>query len=506
VEGRPYFPAPTGECPTYVENTEWLPLVDGAAYLPELADRLSELDAGDSLVIHGFEFDARLDLRGLQPGDPGYLSLGQRLAQLAADGVDVRIVLAGQRAAALLPVPALAGFRRNVAIARGLQRYRPPGWPAANPPPLQGKVLLDKSGPVVGSNHLKSVALIRRGSVTAFVGGIDLTLSRYDEQPHERMRRHGSAWGWHDAVVRLRGPAAARAHAVLAERWTATAARARRFHRVLPFTRLRVASSPVPAAPMQEAVDGQGTEVRVLRSAPPRPSWLLRRRVPNVAEVFETLTSALQAAQRYVYIEDQYLGEQAGGHSDYELYPFLFDAAARGVKLIFVGSGVRDSDDPGIHLRPINRSINRDLQQKVIDRLPPEHRDNVTVHRVARVTVHAKIVLIDDEFACIGSANMFSRSMSGTDRELSTAIMTTTSLVRDLRVRLWAEHLRTPVPETLRPALENLDISLGIWRTSWSAASARYWREPGSPPGFAPGRRALIPVPQRRSLLARLHR
>ncbi len=123
-------------------------------------------------------------------------------------------------------------------------------------------------------------------------------------------------------------------------------------------------------------------------------------------------------------------------------------AAARGVRLVFVGSGVRDSDDPGIHLRPINRSVNRDLQHKIIDKLPRELRDNVSVWRVSRVTVHAKIVLIDDVFACIGSANMFSRSMSGTDRELSTAIITTSSLVKDLRAQLDDEHrsVLRPVP------------------------------------------------------------
>ncbi len=283
MEGRPYFPAPTPDCPTYVGDTEWLPLVDGAAYLPELADRLAELGHGDSVVIHGFEFDARLDLRGWEPGDPGYLSLGERLARLAADGVDVRIVLAGQRLAELLPVPALSGFRRNVANARRLQRWRPRGWPAENPPPLQGKVLLDKSGPVVGSNHLKSVALVRRGVVTAFVGGIDLTLSRFDEAPHDRMRRRGMRWGWHDAVVRLRGPGAARVHAVLAERWTSSAARAARVHRIVPFTRLRVATTPIPAPPAQEPVAAADDVVRVLRSAPPRRTGLLRRRVPNIS-------------------------------------------------------------------------------------------------------------------------------------------------------------------------------------------------------------------------------
>lgn len=505
MEGRRYFPASTPECPTFVDDSEWLPLVDGAAYLPELADRLAELGDGDSVVIHGFDFDPRIDLRGWQPGDAAYLSLAERLARLAAEGVDVRIVLAGQRAAALLPLPALAGFRRNVASARRLQRWRPRGLPADLPPPLRGKVLLDKSGPLVGSNHLKSVALIRRGVVTAFVGGIDLTLGRFDAQPHDRLRLHRRRWGWHDAMVRLRGPAAAHAHEVLAERWTTAAARARRVHRIVPFTRLSIASTPVPAAPEQDAVAAPGTAVRVLRSMPPRRTGLGRRRTPNIAEVYETVTTALSAAQRYVYLEDQYLCEEAGGDTDYELYPLLRAAAARGVKLIFVGSGVRDPDDPGIRLRRINRSVNRDLQRKIIDELPADLRDNVSVHRIARVTVHAKVVLVDDVFACIGSANMFSRSMGGTDRELSTALTTSTTLVRDLRVRIWAEHLRTPVSDTLRPALENLDISLGIWRSTWSAASPSYWREPGQPDGFAPGKPALLPVPPRRSLRTLLH-
>lgn len=492
ADGRPYLPAATTECRTYVDDSEWFPLVDGAAYLPELADRLAELGDGDSVVIHAFELEPGLDLRGWQPADPGYLSLGERLASLAMEGVDVRIVLAGQRAAALLPLPALAGFRRNVVVRHRLQRWRPRGLAEDAVPPLRGFVLLDKSGPLVGSNHLKSVALVRQGVVTAYVGGIDLTLNRFDKQPHDRLRLHRARWGWHDAMVRLRGPAAARVHELLAERWSSTARRTRRMH--------RVTGTPVPVPPPQQPVRAPGTAVRVLRSAPPRRTHLGLRREPNVAEVFGTLTTAIAAAQRYVYIEDQYLEEQAGGDADYELYPVLCAAAARGVKLIFVGSGVRDPADPGIHLRQINRRINGDIQRKIIDELPVESRDNVAVYRIRRATVHAKIVLVDDAFACVGSANMFSRSMGGTDRELSTALATSTSIVRDLRVRLWAEHLRTPLSAELRSALANLDISLGIWRASWSSAPAKYWRASGAPPGFAPGRRALIAVPPRRRL------
>jgi phosphatidylserine/phosphatidylglycerophosphate/cardiolipin synthase-like enzyme len=112
------------------------------------------------------------------------------------------------------------------------------------------------------------------------------------------------------------------------------------------------------------------------------------------------------------------------------------------------------------------------------------------------VTVHAKIWLIDDMFACIGSANMFSRSMVGTDSEMSTAVATSTSFVRDLRVRLWAEHLRAPLTAELTRSLEDLDLALGMWRPEWTPAEqpASTWREPGSPAGYQPTESVLRAV------------
>ena len=118
------------------------------------------------------------------------------------------------------------------------------------------------------------------------------------------------------------------------------------------------------------------------------------------------------------------------------------------------------------------------------------------MHRVEGLTVHTKLVLVDDVFACIGSANFFSRSMVGTDSEMSAAMVTTGTAVRDLRVQLWAEHLRTPLTDELRPALENLDLAMGIWREEWLPADVptETWLAAGSPEGFAPAERVLFSV------------
>jgi phosphatidylserine/phosphatidylglycerophosphate/cardiolipin synthase-like enzyme len=222
------------------------------------------------------------------------------------------------------------------------------------------------------------------------------------------------------------------------------------------------------------------------------------RTIPDggLQQIHRTLTHAMARAQRYIYLEDQYLEESVGGDTAYELYPHLRDAAARGVKVVLVGSGVRDPEDIEISLRPINRTLNKDLRDKLVAPLPPALRSNVVVYRVERTTVHAKLTLIDDVFANVGSANMFSRSMMGTDSEVAVALDTDTDAARELRIALWAEHLRTPLTGRLRAALGDLNLALGMWRDEWlpTGAPRETWQRPGVPAGYAPAERALALV------------
>lgn len=161
---------------------------------------------------------------------------------------------------------------------------------------------------------------------------------------------------------------------------------------------------------------------------------------------------------------------------------------------MLVCSGRKDPVDAGVN--KFRRRVTGDVQRGVIDQLDPADRGNVIMHRIEDLTVHTKLALVDDVFASIGSANFFSRSMRGTDTELSTAFVTTGDQVRDLRVRLWAEHLRTELTDELAPRLADLDLALGMWRPEWLPpdAPAGTWRVPGYPAGFAPAERVLVPV------------
>ena len=504
--GARYFPAAV-DCPTYVDDTDWHPLVDGEAYFTELDVHLRRATAGDTVLIAGLEVDPSIDLQGRSEDDPQYLALGDQLAQLAAAGVDVRLLIAGRVVPASVPWGGgLGPFRENARVADHLRRLRVAGTAG---PPLSGRVLLDFSGALLGSNHQKAVVVCIGGELTSFVGGIDLGADRFDAGPHDRLRLNDERWGWHDMGVRLRGAGARRVWEIFGQRWQETLTLPSRHYLRLPFTRRRLnPRHPVPApgpAPKVAPVPSPGVSVRVLRSTyrrklESRPRFKGRRweTLPDsgVQQVFRTLVTAMSAAERYIYIEDQYLEESVGGETAFELYPFLLAAALRGVKVILVGSGTRDPEDTGAHPQPINRELNPDLRQKLVDPLPPGLRENVVVYRVENCTVHAKLTLIDDAFANIGSANMFSRSMIGTDSEMSAAVATSTALVRDLRVTVWGEHLRAPMKADLTAALEDLDLALGMWRTAWlpDGVDRSTWQEPGKPTGFLPEERALAEV------------
>ncbi|GIJ54389.1 phospholipase D-like domain-containing protein [Virgisporangium aurantiacum] len=492
--------------PVHRENSPVETVLDGRAWMQRMRDLLTPLGPGDAAYICGLQLDPDMDLTGRRPSEDGYEPLGDLLAGLAAAGVDVRILLAGAVVANSFARRPIGPFHDNVVTAHRLRRWRP-AQQSTGPPPLRDRVVLDWSGSGVGSNHQK-ITVVRRGTdLTAGVGGIDYSANRIDEGPHRRLVVRGGRWGWHDAGTIVAGPAAADVWQVFRIRWIGAASLPRRRYfwppRRFPVLNPEVIGAGVDAAPTQPARPAPGVASQILRSVGPwyidsLAPWARRHYAaesPNgVHEVYLTLVQAIGAARRYVYIEDQYFEEYPGGDRRFELYPHLRAAAARGVKVILVGSGTRD---PTESAPLINRTVNRDLQRRVIDPLPQGLRRNVGLWRVEHLTVHTKLVLVDDVFASVGSANFFSRSMAGVDTELTTAMVTVGAAVRELRARLWAEHLRTPVTgPALQASFEDLDLALGIFRPEWLPpdAPAGSWRRPGMPAGFAPAESVLTLV------------
>jgi phosphatidylserine/phosphatidylglycerophosphate/cardiolipin synthase-like enzyme len=492
--------------PVHREDSAVEMVVDGRQWMLRMRELLGPAGPGDAVYICGLQLDHDMDLTGRAPGEPGYEPLGELLAGLAANGVDVRVVLAGAVVASSMIHLQIGPFRANVRTAYRLRHWRPASAPTG-PPPLRGRVLLDWSGSGIGSNHQKFTVVRRGTGITAAVGGIDYVASRLDEFPHDRHRVRGGRWGWHDAGTFIRGPAAADVWRVFRMRWINGGSLPRRRFiwspRRFPALNPPTIRSEIPEAPPQPVHRAPGTATQILRSVGP---WYVDSLLPwgrrhytsvppeGVQEVYLTLVQAIGAARRYVYIEDQYFREYPGGDARYELYPHLRAAAARGVKVILVGSGTRDPAEPA---PVINRTLNQDLQTRLIEPLPPHQRRNVGLWRVTHLTVHAKVVIVDDVFATVGSANFFSRSMAGVDTELTVAVVTAGAAVRDLRVQLWAEHLRTPLTDpALRAALADLDLALGAFRPEWLPpdAPAGTWRRAGMPAGFDPRESVLVLV------------
>lgn len=503
-----YLALETEDNPTFVGSSVWEPFIDGISYFQVLREALQAAGPGDTVLISGLELEPEADLAGYRAGDPKHRPVVDLLAERAADGVDVRVILTGAVFAGSLPWPKIGPFRGNVFAARSMRGWLPKTRPEVRMPPLRDRVLLDWSGAGIGSNHQKLAILHIGGTLTAFVGGLDLVANRYDAKPHDRLQLKGERWGWHDGAVRITGPAAARVWENYRRRWQETVTLPRRYF-YLPPGSLAVLNPPLspttlppaPAAPSEQP--STDVAVKVMRTFSPWKidEWLGLNRVRwttlprgGLREVHPTLMAAIAGARRYIYLEDQYFKEMPGGDPQLELYEPLRQAALRGVRVILVGSGRKDPADGGDGR--LKRTFTRDLRHKVIAKLPPQARDNVMMYRVEHLTVHTKLMLVDDVFGCIGSANFYSRSMTGTDSELSCAVVSFGTAVRNLRVQLWAEHLRTPLTDQLREHLADLDSALGIWSPAWLPADAdqRTWQVAGRPASFDPAERVLDPV------------
>jgi phosphatidylserine/phosphatidylglycerophosphate/cardiolipin synthase-like enzyme/uncharacterized membrane protein YdjX (TVP38/TMEM64 family) len=285
---------------------------------------------------------------------------------------------------------------------------------------------LDDEHPWGGSHHQKLVVI---DDSIAFVGGIDLAANRWDTREHRlddprRVNPSGKPYGpFHDVQVAVDGDAAAALGDIARERWQrATGQR---------LTRPRTAGDVWPP---DLAADFEDVMVGVARTD---PAWEGR---PAVREVATLYRDSIAAAKRSIYIENQYLTAAVVGDA---LVAKLLEEDGPDVVIVStrVCVGWLEQATMGVlRCRLVRRLLEADRFGR-LRVLYSAFTNRPDVH----VTVHAKVMIIDDVLFRAGSSNLNNRSM-GLDTECDIAIEAegrddVRTAIAGVRNGLLAEHL-----------------------------------------------------------------
>ncbi|MDT4946786.1 MAG: hypothetical protein QOH14_3519 [Pseudonocardiales bacterium] len=472
-------------------------LVHGRVYFAELRRRIDAMHAGDLLMFTDWRGDPDELLDG--PGT----EVSRVLCRAAERGVIVK---------GLIWRSHLDRFAFSEAENRHLgEEIERAG----------GECIRDMRVRPGGSHHQKFVVLRHPGRPEldiAFAGGIDLCHSRNDDAEHagDPQRQpmaavYGERPPWHDAQLAIRGPAVGDIEWSFRERWTDPA----------PVTRnpayrladaLRHDDDRVGCLPEQlPDPDGTGTHtVEVLRTYP------FRRRGYSFAprgerSVARAYRKVVGNAAALIYVEDQYFWDD-------EIVDCFADALAANPELHLIAVIPHHPDQDGRIALPPNL-VGR---QQALEAVRGAGGDRVAVYGVENhagtpVYVHAKVCVIDDVWASVGSDNVNRRSWTH-DSELSCAVFDdeldgrepravdrfgdgARRFARELRLQLAREHLdRTDGDDA-----DLIDPRAVFTQFAGSARRLQEWHDSGRRGSRPPGRLRpyrLDPLPGRTMLWA----
>lgn len=391
-------------------------LVDACAYFDALVDACERAER--SIVFTGWDFNSRVRLRraASPDGDEGFelaAFLGQLLERKPTLEVfllawDFSAIYARERE--LLPVLRFA--------ARGPRRLH---------------FRLDDSHPFAGSQHQKLAVI---DDSVAFCGGLDLTACRWDTPAHapDDPRRVDVGFGaytpFHDVQMVVDGDAAARLGELVRERWRRATGRRLRPPRV---------GAVADRWPSRVEPDARDVEVGIARTVPADLAH------PAVREVEALYVDAIRAARARIYVENQYLTSS-------RVVEVLAERLeeADGPEVLIVTSrsctGWLEESTMGlIRARRVRRLVSADRHGRLLLRHPRMPGEDA-----CGITVHSKVLVVDERLVRVGSANLSNRSM-GLDSECDLAVEARDArgegAVAVLRDRLLAEHLGLAVEE-----------------------------------------------------------
>lgn len=297
---------------------------------------------------------------------------------------------------------------------------------------------LDGNHPPGASHHQKVVVVDHQ---VAFVGGLDLTIRRWDTHHHladdpRRVDLDGKPYPpFHDVQCVVDGDAAAALGDLAAARWLRATGR-----------QPRVPDQPLGDAwPERVEPDLTNVDVGISRTAPACEDD------PGVSEIRELYLDAIGAAREGIYLENQYFSSG--------LIADAFTKRLRepeGPEIALVSrrteSGWLEEASMGVLRARLCRRLRGADQHERFHLYCPHVPDLGD----ACVNVHSKVMVVDDQLLTIGSANLSNRSF-GLDTECNLVVEANghpkiAAGIRAMRGRLLSEHLAV-TPEELDTAL-----------------------------------------------------
>ena len=412
--------------------------------MKNLYDELQNLTKPAAVLLAGWQFTPNLGLEG--PDSPSRKTqLLQALRDVIGRGCSL-LVLAWDN----IKIPTSWWDFNNRDFVKAINSEYPSG-------PAAAFVDANLDGTFL-SHHQKEVVIYKpSGESCAYVGGIDLGIDRWDDNDHKKLKKSGTFIGWHDIQVKVQGVAVMQLWANFADRWDNNSA-----------WLVKQGESPLKTCypPIWNPTQPGTQHVQVLRTVTPVRSGFPERTMPyGEYTVFCGLQKAISQAESYIYIEEQFLW-------DCELADFIAQRmhSQKTLKLIVVMAA--ETELPihhgKWHYHQRSKFFMTVMGVKEKEQIVFGNKTRVYPYGLYRadgkaVYVHSKLMIVDDRYVSVGSANFDARSM-WVDTELTLGIVDDTLVpsplddtasrrmpVRaDLRMQLWTEHLQgnigTPIP------------------------------------------------------------
>lgn len=382
-------------------------LIDGENYFGALYEAI--LNARQIIMIMGWDIDSRIRLTRSE-NSPDEHELSEVLCQALRDKPQLNIYI----------------LSWDWAMLYSLEREWLPHYRSSWKSQSRLHFELDGECPTAASQHQKIIVI---DDAIAFCGGFDLGKDRWDTSSHcpdnpNRVNPDGSPYPpFHDLQWLVEGDIAKKLGELTRERWYRVTNE--RLHICKKST-----NSPWPSS---FDADFEDVDINISLTFPEYKGQPARR------EVEQLYLDSIKAAEKLIYMENQYLSSQS-------IMGALIDR-------------LQESDGPYIVL-VLPKKTGGWLEQNTMDVLRARiivQIQQADLHNHLRIcyphqqalgenyiSVHSKTTIIDNRFLRIGSSNLSNRSM-GFDSECDLSIEAQTAAqsekIKQIRERLLSEHL-----------------------------------------------------------------